>query len=327
MAYMLVPGLEKEMSLTDRYISEYLAPVALNHAVEEILSEVTCTQGKRIRPQLLLLSGRYGDRYNETRDRLCQLGALLEMIHLASLIHDDIVDDSPLRRGKATVQARFGKDMAVYAGDLILSRVMQVLFSRRFVSAGSLFASTIEKMCCGEIGQYECMYRDETTVTDYRSNTYGKTAAMFELACFLGASESGCSKELTNDFGEIGRSFGMLFQMRDDLLDLMSEEKQRGKPVYMDFKEGILTLPVLYAMENPAYCDRLKGLIAFAKQGRFTKEHQQELSLIIRDSGGMEKALQEFGQCYYKVESLIDRLPVRKEKAIFTAVLNKFLIS
>ena len=134
MSHLFVTDLENEIDLVESYIQEYLRPAGLNQAVEDILSEVLTGSGKKIRPLLLLLAGRCGDHYQENRDRLCQLGALLEMVHLASLIHDDIVDDSPLRRGRPTIQSRFGKNMAVYAGDLVLSRVMNVLFNNHYIT-------------------------------------------------------------------------------------------------------------------------------------------------------------------------------------------------
>lgn len=326
MSQLLIPELEKEIFLIDSYIGEYLSPVAFNHAVEEILTEIQASRGKKIRPKLLLLAGRCGRDYERERDKIYRLGALLELIHLASLIHDDIVDDSPLRRGRRTIQDRFGKDMAVYAGDLVLSRVMKELFSCGYMEEGSLFAAIIEKMCSGEIGQYDCMFRPDITVEDYCSNIYGKTAALFEGACILGASVSGCDPGLTETLGQIGKEFGLLFQMRDDFLDFVSEEKEEGKPIQMDFREGILTLPVLYAVEEEEYRGIICDLMESAKAGRFTDRHREDLSSCIRASGGMRKAADTYDDLLFRVRNRIRKIPGQKEQEIFQMILEKLML-
>ena len=141
MRHLIIPELAADMQRVEEKLSEKLAPVSWDPAVCRILEEVRLAEGKMIRPQVLLLCGMCGSRYRENSDRICLLAALVEMVHMASLIHDDIVDDSPFRRGRPTVQSAFGKDMAVYAGDLLLSRVMQVLFEEELVKEGRLFSS------------------------------------------------------------------------------------------------------------------------------------------------------------------------------------------
>jgi heptaprenyl diphosphate synthase len=323
MSHLFVTDLENEIDLVESYIQEYLRPAGLNQAVEDILSEVLTGSGKKIRPLLLLLAGRCGDHYQENRDRLCQLGALLEMVHLASLIHDDIVDDSPLRRGRPTIQSRFGKNMAVYAGDLVLSRVMNVLFNNHYMKEGRLFASIIEKMCSGEIGQHDCSFQPNTTVKDYYNNIYGKTAALFEGACMMGASAGGCGANLTAFFGELGKEFGFLFQMGDDLLDYVSGEQEEGKPVHMDFSEGIMTLPVLYAMENKKYRNTILALLQLAQNQQFTERDQKELAIAIEASGGMNKAIRVYKESYCQIDKMIRQIPGKKEQQIFQWIVEK----
>lgn len=191
-----LPGLHEEMKLVKQYINEFLTQDLKNSKVEEIAGTVLAASGKGYRPRLLLLTARMGEGYPRCRERLCKMGALIEMVHTASLIHDDIVDDSPLRRGCATVQSRFGKDMAVYAGDLILGRVMHTLFRDGMWELGFYLGQTIEDMCRGEIGQLECRYRTDTTAGQYEANIFGKTASLFITACRAGAMESGCEKNI-----------------------------------------------------------------------------------------------------------------------------------
>lgn len=323
MSQLFVAELEKEIKRVDSYIEEYLRPVALNHTVEDILTEILSSSGKKIRPKLLLLAGRCGKDYEKEKDKLCRLGALLELVHLASLIHDDIVDDSPLRRGRKTIQYCFGKDMAVYAGDLVLSRVMKELFSQGYMAEGSIFASIIEKMCSGEIGQYDCMFRTDTTMEQYRKNIYGKTAALFEGACILGASVSGCGDNLTETLGDIGKEFGLLFQMRDDLLDYISDEEEEGKPILMDFREGILTFPILYTMEDPANRLKIGRLLESAKAEKLNDTDLMELHSLIKNSGGMDQAILEYKTFHAQVEGRIQKIPGKTEQRIFRMMLKK----
>ena len=182
----------QEMEQVEAYLAEYLRDPGYGGAVGRILRDAEQSRGKRLRPRLLLLASRYGKDFAAARDRLCRLGALVELVHMASLIHDDIVDDAPLRRGLPTAQAKYGKDVAVYAGDLLLSRIVRSLFRDGFIRVGEMFGEAVEAMCIGEIGQMECRWNACTTVDRYMRNIYGKTAALCRLACRAGAAESGC---------------------------------------------------------------------------------------------------------------------------------------
>ena len=146
--------LSKERELVERELQEFLRAEGSVSQIGDILEDVRNSGGKRLRPQLLLLAAQFGPHYEEKRERLCSLAALVEMVHAASLIHDDIVDDSPLRRGKPSIQAKYGKDRAVYAGDLLLSRIVKELFRERFYAVGELFGRAVE-----EIGRASCRER------------------------------------------------------------------------------------------------------------------------------------------------------------------------
>ncbi len=326
MKQLLIPDLYEEMQQVDELLSAQLAPISPDPEVNRILKEVSRAEGKKIRPQLLLLCARYGERCVENRIRLCTLAALVEMVHMASLIHDDIVDDSPTRRGLPTIQASFGKDMAVYTGDLLLSRVMHVLFGEGLISEGMLFADTIENMCAGEIGQYSCYFDTETTADRYMKNIYGKTAAVFELTCRLGCMDSGCSAELTEIFAQIGRQTGLLFQIRDDLLDYTCTPEVDGKPSHMDFREGILTLPVLYGLENKAFRPEIESLVAKAKAAIYDRADERRLNRILEESGGMERARSAAGKLTKILCGLVDQLPDNKNERYLRGMIRKLSV-
>ena len=315
--------LQQEMELVEKYLSEYLRDPGYGGAVGNILRDMENSKGKRLRPRLLLMASRYGkDLDPAVRERLCRLGALVELVHMASLIHDDIVDDAPLRRGLPTTQSKYGKDMAVYAGDLILSRIVQSLFRDGFYQVGALFGDAVESMCLGELGQMECRGRDDVTVEQYLRNIYGKTAALCRLACLAGAVESGCSEEVQAQLEQLGINFGYMFQIRDDLLDFISDTEEEGKLTQMDFREGILTLPVLYAMQDQQARKRITVLLQAAREGAFGADQARDLKTIVAASGGLAKAATDMEMYAERALQAIETLPDHGVSAVFRELLQ-----
>ena len=318
-----LPGIQTDMRLVDRYMMEFLPPEREQGKMGEIIEAVMSAKGKRYRPLLLLLAGRCGPNFAQNRERLCKLGAIIELIHMASLVHDDIVDDSPLRRGQQTIQSRFGKDMAVYTGDMILGRLMRVMFQEDLGKAGALLGETIEHMCRGEIGQFDSWFRVDRSVEDYLDNIYGKTVALFVTACRLGAMESGCDQKLTDTLAMYGLHLGYLFQLRDDLLDFVSDEKTEGKPIHMDFREGVFTLPVLYALAHREYHDAVKELASVARHGKFTSHHADKLDWVVRYSGGLTATVAQIDAHQQEAARLAAALPVPEITKAFREILKR----
>ena len=314
--------LQQEMKQVEKYLSEYLQDPGYGGAVGQILRDMEQSRGKRLRPGLLLMASRYGTDFEKARDRLCRLGALVELVHMASLIHDDIVDDAPLRRGLPTVQAKYGKDMAVYAGDLILSRIVQSLFRDGFTRVGALFGEAVESMCMGELGQMDARFREDATVDQYMHNIYGKTAALCRLACLAGAVESGCSGQIRDRLEELGINFGYMFQIRDDLLDFVSDAGQEGKPTQIDFREGILTLPVLYTMEDETARPQIIDLIRAAKAGNFGMPEEARLRKLVSESGGLARAAADMEMYADRALQAIASLPDHGVSRVFRRLLK-----
>lgn len=283
-----VPGLDDELALVDSYIDQFLHADLDTDDTDNILRTVREGRGKMIRPSLLLLAGRFGPGYPVCRDLLCRLGAMVEIIHMASLVHDDIVDDSPLRRNRPTAQSRFGKDMAVYAGDFMLCRAMFHMFGQDFPEGGMLLCRAMEEMCRGEIGQFACRWDTETTMDTYLVNIRGKTVALFTAACRLGAMASGCGENLMNRLARVGEHLGHMFQLRDDLLDYLSEESREGKPVHKDFSDGIYTMPVLYALGNGGCGQRLREIARCDAGHEAYADLLCEMRRLVCASGGIE---------------------------------------
>lgn len=282
-----IPGLAGELEQVEEYLRELGRDALEREPLSGIVGTVMDQKGKRIRPLLILLTGRLGKDYLSVSDRLCRLSAVVELTHTASLIHDDIVDDSPLRRGRPTVQARFGKDMAVYAGDFLLSKILSYLMEHDMTRDGGLLARSMSDMCCGELSQYEARFDTETTEKRYFGSILGKTAALFETSCRLGALESGCSDEEVREAASFGRDFGVLYQLRDDMLDFTSNVETEGKPGNCDFIGGVYTLPVLYTFGTSAG-QELRELAVRAAHGDTGEAVLMRMLELISVSGGME---------------------------------------
>lgn len=265
--------------------------------VGEILDNSLDMSGKMFRSKLLLLCGVLGPDWEEKLDRLCKLAAMVELTHLASLIHDDIVDDSPYRRGQESIQKRYGRNAAVYAGDFLMARIYHYEAVEYLNESAAVLSKAVESMCAGEIGQGVARYNEDTTIEQYFKNIEGKTAALFEAACYIGAKEAGCSEELTGKLALFGKNIGYMFQIKDDILDFTSDLHTAGKEPYQDFRNGIYTFPVLMALENPE-CKKI--LYPIMKENRVRKLSEKEIKDVVEcviGFGGIKKS-------YEKIKSL-----------------------
>jgi len=320
-----VKGLRAELSFVDNYIGEFLCTDQETGMVAQVLGSARNSRGKMIRPMLLLLAARMGPQYAARRQRLCKLGALLEIVHMASLIHDDIIDDSPLRRGRPTVQQQYGKDMAVFAGDFMISRVFCHLAEESMTREGQSIGRAIEEMCRGELGQMSCRWDTETTVSAYLRNIYGKSVALFVESIRLGAQVSGAGEHTVNCLTDIGEHIGYMFQMRDDLLDFLSDQQQEGKPVHRDFADGIYTLPVLYALGQPQSATRLREIAAINSDSPHYGELLWEMRELVRHSGGIDFTWRQIENHAAQAKRQIQSLPAQEVRLGLEKLMERLL--
>lgn len=203
--------------------------------------------GKRLRPALVLIAGQIGD-YD--LDRLVPAAAGVELIHMASLVHDDVLDGATTRRGVPTINSQRGTTAAVTTGDF--------LFAQAFVLFSKLDNAMANKAACqaalalslGELQQMKTTGNCNQNVDDYLDKIYKKTAALFVASCEIGSFLAHASPEETALLAEYGKNLGMAFQIYDDILDLEGSEEKLGKPIGIDLKDGTVTLPILYALEE-----------------------------------------------------------------------------
>jgi octaprenyl-diphosphate synthase len=240
-----------------------IARVAESRAalVPEVHQHVVQAGGKRLRPKLTILSAK---AVGECGERAILFAAMVELTHLASLMHDDIVDDSTTRRGRPSVNARWNNGVAVLVADWLISAVSQELIAREEHAALSVLSGAVKGMCEAELLHLEQRAKtwalSEATYLDIIRN---KTGALMAAACELGALAGGATPEQTLALREFGFAMGTAFQIQDDLLDLTGDPQALGKPVGADIAMGQLTLPVLYALENSSdgLLDQLRAAV------------------------------------------------------------------
>ncbi len=224
-------------------------------SMQEMMNWVLNARGKQIRPILTLLCSKLkGKKVNVT-----EFAAIIEMCHTASLIHDDIIDGADRRRGQLSVQEKFGKEMAVYAGDFMIFSTLGRTELRVKPWFQEMFAK-LEIMCDGEVDQFYNHYNVSITEKTYIKNIVGKTSAMFEIACGAGAYEGKCNIEERKAVEQFARYFGLLFQIRDDLMDFIAIDTEFKKTIHNDFWCGYYTLPAIHTFMNPKYGEELKKI-------------------------------------------------------------------
>ena len=324
-ALLGVKDINAELSIVNNYIDEFLHTNQESAVVAQVLNSARNSRGKMIRPLLLLLAARFGQHYIAKRQQLCKLGALVEIVHMASLIHDDIIDDSPLRRGRPTVQQQYGKDMAVFTGDFMISRVLRYLSEEGLMREGQSIGRTIEEMCRGELGQMSCRWNTETTIDAYLRNIYGKSVVLFVEAAQLGAAGSGSAEQTATSLAAIGEHLGYMFQIRDDLLDFISDQQQEGKPVHRDFADGIYTLPVLYALGQPMYAARLREIAAADSASPYYMELLKEMRELVRQSGGITFSWKQAENHAAQARRHLSTLPAKEATAGIEKIISRLL--
>jgi octaprenyl-diphosphate synthase len=209
--------------------------------------------GKRLRPALLLLCARFSGDGGKTA---IQLGAVVEMIHAATLVHDDVIDVAQTRRGRPSANVQWGNHTCVLAGDWLYMQAFQVALRERNFHILDLLISLTQMMVEGELIQLDRIGRIDITEADCMEVADRKTACLFSACAKLGAVSASADTAAEEKLGEFAWNLGMAFQLIDDMLDFTSLEQTLGKPVGGDLKEGKVTLPLVYALENATAAER-----------------------------------------------------------------------
>lgn len=312
--------MEEELEKVNRKISSILS--SDNKKMGEIMKWAYARRGKQLRPRFVLASSRFGTNY----DAIHEVAAITEIVHMASLVQDDIVDNSDYRRGVKSVQFKYGIPMAIYAADYILFSAfatfeMDALWKRK--SLMSLITRSAKKILNGELSQHTLLYNLNITPNQYLENVSGKTGVLFSMACEAGAMAADAEESIVRNLSEFGLYYGIMFQIKDDFLDFFSRKKVIGKPTLQDFQRGVYTLPLIYALERPE-------IYSFAGKLREKAMRKEKLSSSERntltefvESYGIEKARTVVEEYYDKALHSLSALPECEEKRYFSDMLEQ----
>src|SRR5215470_1515555 len=255
-------------------------------AVSEIAAYLLGGGGKRLRPALLLLSANYAGRKDRSAIRLA---AVVELLHSATLIHDDVIDSAGTRRGRPSANARWGNHRSVLTGDWLYMQSFQMALEERNFHILDILIDLTQKMVEGELIQLEKIGRIDVTEEDaLRLATY-KTACLFSGCARLGAVLGRLEGEQEETLADYGKYAGLAFQLVDDLLDFTASAQQLGKPVLSDLKEGKVTLPLIYAMEN-GHREARELVARVLAEKEFDSVRPETIVSLVRESGALERA-------------------------------------
>ena len=271
--------------------------------IDQISHYIINAGGKRIRPRLVLL---FSEALGFAGPERYELAATVEFIHTATLLHDDVVDESALRRGRATANAMFGNAASVLVGDFLYSRAFQMMVGVNRMRVLQVLADATNVIAEGEVLQLMNMHDPDLAVADYLQVIRYKTAKLFEASARLGAVLAGADVALEESCADYGRSLGTAFQLVDDLLDYEGNSSELGKNVGDDLREGKPTLPLLLAMERASEPDR--ALIRHAiEHGELQK--LPDILAIVRSTGALD-ATREAAQAEAdKARAVLAHLP------------------
>lgn len=285
----------------------------------EMLSHVLAGGGKRLRPALALLAGSYRDY---TLEQLVPLAASVELLHTATLVHDDVIDMAATRRGRSTANSLYDNAASVMLGDFMFAHAADLVARTGNVRVIRLFARTLMHMATGELDQDVSAFDWSRNVQDYLRRIGGKTASLLATACEGGAIISGAPEDWIEALRDYGQSLGMAFQIVDDLLDFTGDEEQMGKPVGSDLMQGTLTLPSLLLMEANPRDNPIRRLFQ-ARRGNKVK-----LEIAVRavlESGAIARS-REVADGYAKQAlAALDHLPPGETTQTLTQLVDYVL--
>jgi len=262
--------------------------------------------GKRIRPIFVLLAGKFG---NYDINVMKNVAVALELIHMASLVHDDVIDDADIRRGQPTVKAKWDNKTAMYTGDFIFALALELMTEIEKPLAHKILANTIVEVTVGEIQQIKDKYRLNQNLRDYLRRIKRKTALLIAASCQLGAIAAGVEESVHRRLYQFGYYVGMSFQIIDDVLDFTSTEEELGKPAGSDLIQGNITAPALYAMESK----RIRSEIEKVHE-HMDRKDIENIIMLIKQSGAIEKSIALSDRYLEKALAVLEELPANRAR-------------
>ncbi|WP_313559859.1 polyprenyl synthetase family protein [Ruminiclostridium cellobioparum] len=284
--------------------------------IRKYTKHLTASTGKYIRAVSLLICAQ--NREGNIHPNAVSFAAAIELLHLATLVHDDVMDDAGIRRGQVTLQKKYGKKTAVICGDYLLSIALKMAASvpNREDYIKLNLPDYVSRVCLGELNQHINNGFLDLSAFKYLKIISGKTAALFEAAFCAGAVLSNYDSQKTegtpeledktlNKYMRLGRYIGMIFQIQDDCMDFEKTEEAAKKPVQSDYQQGVITLPLIYAFQ------KMMGLKEKARSNSLTRE---EINTAVSQTGGLDYTHGISGRYYDKSMKLIEQLDISSDK-------------
>lgn len=278
-----------------------------NRLAQEMLGYILTTRGKAIRPLMVVLCAAIENEETPLPDDTHLAAMLVEMVHTASLVHDDVVDEAFIRRGKPSVNALWMSKKAVLIGDFILAKSFHVGMQSGSYSIVEYITRVMPELCEGELTQSRQSGRLEMTREIYEDIIYRKTATLIGTSCGVGAMSAGASGAKTARMKEMGDAIGMAFQIKDDMLDY-KPSSATGKPLCGDLRERKITLPLLSVLEKSSPVER-RDIIALLSGVRSRPANVEKLHGIVVARGGLEMAAEVMGRYVEKAVALLRECP------------------
>jgi heptaprenyl diphosphate synthase len=269
---------------------------------QDALVRVANAGGKRLRPALAVACAQLLGTWD---GRVVDVAAAVELVQIGSLVHDDIIDAAETRRGTPTINAVEGDEVAIVAGDLVLARAGE-LGAGVSGEAGVVVNATIARLCAGQFSEMADLHDPDRTVERHLGSVADKTAALFGSSCRLGAMCAAAPTEVVDGLARFGHSFGMAFQLLDDVLDLVGDADRLGKPVGVDIAAGVYTFPVLHALAGDEG-ERLRALLS---------DDPTAARAVVLEAGGVDAARAAMADYVADAMAALDRVAVEAEPAM-----------
>jgi geranylgeranyl pyrophosphate synthase len=286
--------------------------------LDSVTTHLIYAGGKRLRPLLAVASATSGERAATQEDLLG--GVALELMHLASLYHDDVMDEAEVRRNVDSVNARYGNLIAIVAGDYLMARSAAIAADLGTEVAG-LLARTLAALTRGQVSEVRTAFSVERTEADYFAAIEGKTAALMSSSCRVGALTAKLPEDQREALSEFGRCFGMIYQLRDDILDVIATDNELGKPAGQDLAEGIYNLPTIFALRDAQVGDELRGILGAVLED----EDRERARKLVVATDGIERTIGSAQTYLVQAREALTTLPSEALRRGFASLIESLL--
>lgn len=306
----------------DAFEPKFRSYMASNVALlDRITYYIIKRKGKQLRPMLVFLTAKM---LGETNESTYRGAALIELMHTATLVHDDVVDDSDQRRGFFSLNALWKNKVAVLVGDYLLSKVLLLSVENEEYQLLKIVSTAVREMSEGELLQIEKARRLDITEDIYFEIIRQKTASLIASCCGTGAASVTKDQEVINKMIAFGEALGIAFQIKDDLFDYETEAKT-GKPTGIDIKEQKMTLPLIYALQNSSKKDK-RFMINVVKRHNRNRKKVEQVMQMVKQTGGMQYAQKRMNEYHQKALDILKTFPEGEAKSSLVA-LSDYVIT